>query len=166
VRTISTFKSPRLLAKRLIYRRYYIFLIAFVACNYLLFFILFRHWKFIGLILFCSVQFAQMIDWSMPSGQNLQKKQSEGVSAFFFSSALKIQYHIVKNTLLQTAFSAIFPTEYGHLKVYLTPRVCLSKRVNKCFPLTLLFLHSTFWQLIRFVSRTPFFCTTWVVSLS
>jgi len=39
-----------------------------------------------------------------PNGQNRQKKQSEG-------SVLKIQYHIVKNTLLQlTAFSAILPT--------------------------------------------------------
>jgi len=29
---------------------------------------------------------------------------------FFVNSALKIQCNIVKNTLLQTAFSAIFPT--------------------------------------------------------
>jgi len=34
------------------------------------------------------------------SGQNRQKKQSEGV-----------RFHIVENTLLQTAFSAILPTE-------------------------------------------------------
>jgi len=32
--------------------------------------------------------------------------------AFFDNLALKIQCHVVKNTLLQTAFSAIFPTEY------------------------------------------------------
>jgi len=39
-----------------------------------------------------------------PSGQNRQKKQSEGVR-------FKRQCHIVKNTLLKTAFSAILPTE-------------------------------------------------------
>jgi len=39
-----------------------------------------------------------------------QKKQSEGVR-FFVSLALKLQCHIVKNTLLHSSdFSAIFPT--------------------------------------------------------
>jgi len=42
------------------------------------------------------------------SGQNRQKKQSEGVR--FVYLALKIQCHIVKNTLLHTAFLAILPT--------------------------------------------------------
>jgi len=42
------------------------------------------------------------------SGQNRQKIQSERV--VFVNSALKIQYRIVKNTLLQTDFSAILPT--------------------------------------------------------
>jgi len=43
-----------------------------------------------------------------PSAQNRQKKSlKEGV---FVSSALKIQCHIVKNTLLHTAFSAILRT--------------------------------------------------------
>jgi len=37
------------------------------------------------------------------------KKQSEGAH-FFVNSALKIQCHAVKNTLLLTAFSAILPT--------------------------------------------------------
>jgi len=41
----------------------------------------------------------------MPSGQNCQKTVRR--SAFFVNSALKIQCNIVKNTLLQTAFSAI-----------------------------------------------------------
>jgi len=36
------------------------------------------------------------------------KKQSEEMP--FFNSALKIQCHIVKNRLLQTAFSVILPT--------------------------------------------------------
>jgi len=40
----------------------------------------------------------------LPSGQNRQKQQSEGVSA------LKIQCHIVKTTLLQAAFSLILLT--------------------------------------------------------
>jgi len=34
------------------------------------------------------------------------KKQSE-VNVFFVNSALKMQCHVVKNTLLQTAFSVI-----------------------------------------------------------
>jgi len=37
--------------------------------------------------------------------QSLQKEQSEGVH-FFVKSALKLQCHVGKNTLLQTAFSA------------------------------------------------------------
>jgi len=37
----------------------------------------------------------------------IAKKQSEGLR---FYSALKLQRHIVKNTLPQTAFSAILPT--------------------------------------------------------
>jgi len=40
------------------------------------------------------------------------KQQSEGV-LFFVNSAFKIQYQIVKNTLSQTAFSAILPTGYS-----------------------------------------------------
>jgi len=38
----------------------------------------------------------------------IAKKQSEGVRFLF--SALNIQCHIVKKTLLQTAFLAILPT--------------------------------------------------------
>jgi len=38
----------------------------------------------------------------------ITKKQSEGVR--FVNSALKIQCHVVKKTILQTAFSAILPT--------------------------------------------------------
>jgi len=43
------------------------------------------------------------------------KKQCEGVR-FFVSSVLKIRCHIIKNTLLQTASSAILPlgTENSH----------------------------------------------------
>jgi len=37
------------------------------------------------------------------------KIQSEG-DTFLVNLALKIQCHVVKNTLLQTSFSAIFPT--------------------------------------------------------
>jgi len=44
----------------------------------------------------------------------MPKKQSEGV--FFANSALNIQRHIVKNTLLQTAFSAICPLGWDHFK--------------------------------------------------
>jgi len=39
----------------------------------------------------------------------LPRKQSEG-ARLCINSALKIQCHIVKNTHLQTAFSAILPT--------------------------------------------------------
>jgi len=42
----------------------------------------------------------------IPSGQNRQK----GVRFFFVNWALKIQCHIVKNTLPQTAFSGVLPT--------------------------------------------------------
>jgi len=45
----------------------------------------------------------------------MPKKQSEGV--FFANSALNIQRHIVKNTLLQTAFSAICPLSYTTLSI-------------------------------------------------
>jgi len=45
--------------------------------------------------------------WYQPSGQNRQKTVCR--SAVFLNSALKIQCHVV-STLLQTAFSAIFPT--------------------------------------------------------
>jgi len=42
-----------------------------------------------------------------PSGQNRQKSS---VKEFLFvNSALKIQYYVLKNTLLQTAFSVILP---------------------------------------------------------
>jgi len=40
-----------------------------------------------------------------PSGQNRQKNSLKCI--FVINSALKIQCHIVKNTLLQTAFSVI-----------------------------------------------------------
>jgi len=40
-----------------------------------------------------------------PSGKNRQKKKKECV---FVNSALKMHCHVVKNTLLQTAFSAIW----------------------------------------------------------
>jgi len=46
---------------------------------------------------------------SLSSGQNRQKTVWR--SAFCVYSALKIQCHIVKNTPLQTALSAILPTE-------------------------------------------------------
>jgi len=42
---------------------------------------------------------------NLDSGQNRQKK-TVSRSAFFVNSALKIQFHIVKNTLLQTAYFA------------------------------------------------------------
>jgi len=39
-------------------------------------------------------------------------KKSSLNECVFVNSALKIQRHIVKNTLLQTAFSAILPTGF------------------------------------------------------
>jgi len=42
----------------------------------------------------------------------IAKKQSEGVR---FLLILKLQCHIVKNTLRQTAFSAILPTGKLHI---------------------------------------------------
>jgi len=47
----------------------------------------------------------------LPNGQNRQKKNNlkEGV---FVNSALNLQCHIGKNTLLRTAFSAILPTGF------------------------------------------------------
>jgi len=45
---------------------------------------------------------------SFPVGK-IAKKKCEGAQNGFVNSALKIQYHIVKNTLLQTASSAILP---------------------------------------------------------
>jgi len=44
---------------------------------------------------------------TLPSGKNRQKAVWR--SAFLVNSALKIQCHIVKNTLPQAAFSAILP---------------------------------------------------------
>jgi len=46
----------------------------------------------------------------LPSGQNRQK-QSEEVRFLLVNSALKIQCHIVKKTLIKTAFLAILPIE-------------------------------------------------------
>jgi len=43
------------------------------------------------------------------SGKKITKKQSEGVR-FFVNAALRIQCHIVKNTLYTDCFSAILPT--------------------------------------------------------
>jgi len=50
-----------------------------------------------------------------PSVQNRQKKNSLS-ECVFVNSALKIQCHIVKNTLLHTAFSAILPTAKSKIK--------------------------------------------------
>jgi len=44
--------------------------------------------------------------------QNSQTNQISLKECIFFNSALKLQCNIVKNTLLQTAFSAILPTGY------------------------------------------------------
>jgi len=44
----------------------------------------------------------------LPSGQ-ITKKKNNLKEYVYVNSALKIQYHTVKNTLLQTAFSAILP---------------------------------------------------------
>jgi len=52
-----------------------------------------------------------IINKTQPSGQNRQKKQSEGV---FVNSALKLQCHVVKNNTPTDCFSAIFPTESWH----------------------------------------------------
>jgi len=41
--------------------------------------------------------------------RKIAEKQSEGVHFYFYISTLKMQSQIAKNTLLQTAFSAILP---------------------------------------------------------
>jgi len=46
-----------------------------------------------------------------PSGHNRQNSSLK--ECFFINSALKIQWHIVKNTFLQTAFSVIFSIGKG-----------------------------------------------------
>jgi len=47
----------------------------------------------------------------LPSVQNCQKNSLK--ECVFAYSALKSQCHIVNNTFLKTAFSAILPTEYA-----------------------------------------------------
>jgi len=55
-----------------------------------------------------SEDIKQETESTFPGGK-IAKKQSERVR---FCSALKLQCHIVKNTFLQTAFSAILPTGF------------------------------------------------------
>jgi len=50
---------------------------------------------------------------------NQQNRQTVRRSAFFVNSALKIHYHIVKNTLPQTAFSEILPTGKSLVAIYM-----------------------------------------------
>jgi len=65
----------------------------------------------------------KLLIWT-PVGK-ITKKQSEGVRFL----ALQIQCQIVKNTLLQTAFSAILPT--GYLLLYwIISQWCLSNKEN------------------------------------
>jgi len=55
----------------------------------------------------------------LPVGKIAKNSLKECV--FFVNSALKIQCHIVKNTLLQMAFSGIFPT--GLVVKFFQPRL-------------------------------------------
>jgi len=50
-------------------------------------------------------------------GKIAKKKQSEGVRVGTQNTVLKIQCYIVKNTLLQTAYSPILPTGMGSTKI-------------------------------------------------
>jgi len=55
---------------------------------------------------------ASLATRSIPSGQNCQKNSLK--ECVFVNLALKIKCHIVKNTLIQTAFSAIFFGDFAH----------------------------------------------------
>jgi len=54
------------------------------------------------------VSSVQLIYRPSPVGKTAKKTVSEGV--LFVNSALKLQHHIVKNTLLQTDFSSLIST--------------------------------------------------------
>jgi len=69
----------------------------------------------------------------LPSGQNCQKKNSLK-ECVFVNLALKIQYHIVKYTLLQTDFSAILPTGYiPYFLELINPLYCQAPFRKVCF---------------------------------
>jgi len=55
-----------------------------------------------------EIKYTLVLIDNLPSEQNLQKNSLK--ESVFVNSALKIQHHIVKNILLQTAFLAILPT--------------------------------------------------------
>jgi len=75
------------------------------------------------------------IPYQSASGQNRQKNS---LKECVFNSALKIQCHIVKSTLLQTAFSAISPTDtdtdLNKYSKYSFPLLLLKNHFNECLP--------------------------------
>jgi len=72
----------------------------------------------------------------------------------FINSALKIQLHIVKSTLLQTAFSAILRTGMYEIKLTHFGATCLSFEIEEDQRLTVLFhFLDTLLDSIVFINR-------------
>jgi len=62
-----------------------------------------------------------VIVWILPNGQNCQKNSLK--ECVLINSALKMQCSVVKNTLLQTAFSAILS---GHMPAEISIAIILT----------------------------------------